>query len=75
MATAKPDEATKEQLAFDVAFALGHKARKAKLSELERGIAARAIVDHLVLANWRFERGAPSEAPSTPPGINEKGAR
>lgn len=28
---------------------------------------ARAIVDHLRLANWRFERGEPLRGHSTPP--------
>jgi hypothetical protein len=46
---------------FDVAFALNFKVGRTlrPLTELERKVVAKNIVDHLQLSNWVIERGAP----------------
>ena len=47
-----------EHLAFDIGFALPRspiKGLRRALSEDERRVMARAIVEHLKLCGWRFE--------------------
>jgi hypothetical protein len=46
---------------FDVGFALNFKVGRTlrPLTELERKVVAKNIVDHLQLSNWVIERGAP----------------
>jgi hypothetical protein len=50
-----------EAVTFDVAFALNFKVGRTlrPLTELERKVVAKIIVDHLQLSNWVIERGAP----------------
>jgi hypothetical protein len=50
-----------EAVRFDVAFALNFKVGRSlrPLTELERRVIAKNIVDHLQLSNWVIERGAP----------------
>ncbi|MGB6540925.1 MAG: hypothetical protein WBF03_08625 [Xanthobacteraceae bacterium] len=49
---------------FDVAFALNFKVGRSLrlLTDLERKVVAKNIVDHLQLSNWVIER--------EPPGLN-----
>jgi hypothetical protein len=49
-----------EAVMFDVAFALNFKVGRAQrpLTELERKVVAKNIVDHLQLSNWVIERGS-----------------
>jgi hypothetical protein len=67
--------AAPDGLAFDIRFALVHKALRMSrtLSRVRRGIPdielmmmADTIAEHLMLANWRIERGPPREAHGTP---------
>jgi hypothetical protein len=46
---------------FDVAFALNFKVGRTlrPLTDLERKVVAKNIVDHLQLSNWVIQRGAP----------------
>ena len=50
-----------EAVTFDVAFALNFKVGRTlrPLTDLERRVVAKNIVDHLQLSNWVIERGAP----------------
>jgi hypothetical protein len=50
-----------EAVTFDVAFALNFKVGRTlrPLTELERKVVAKNIVDHLQLSNWVIERGPP----------------
>jgi hypothetical protein len=62
-------------LSFDIAYALIKALRipktmrgiRREVTEDERHAMAAAIAAHLMLANWRIERGQPAGAPSTSP--------
>ena len=58
-----PDKIAKA-VTFDVAFALDFKVGRSlrPLSDLERKVVARNIVDYLQLSNWVIERGPPEPA-------------
>jgi hypothetical protein len=50
-----------EAVSFDVAFALTFKVGRTlrPLTQLDRKVVAKNIVDHLQLSNWVIERGPP----------------
>ena len=50
-----------EELRRDVRFALTFEIGKSRqpLTDVERDLVARAIVDHIRLCNWKVERGPP----------------
>ena len=55
-----PDKIAKA-VTFDVAFALDFKVGRTlrPLTDLERRVVAKTIVDYLQLSNWVIERGPP----------------
>jgi hypothetical protein len=61
-----PPEIAKK-VAYDVSFALTFKVGRSlrPLTDLERRVVAKTIVDYLQLSNWMIERG--------PPGVGASG--
>jgi hypothetical protein len=57
-----PDKIVKA-VTFDVAFALDFKVGRTlrPLTDLERKVVAKTIVDYLQLSNWVIQRGPPGE--------------
>lgn len=60
-----PFETLSEALLFDLMFALRRAPFRAKpgkqLSDAETKLVAQAILQHLELAQWRFEKSPPTE--------------
>ena len=54
-------EKSEKAVTFDVAFALNFKVGRTlrPLTDLERKVVAKNIVDYLQLSNWVIERGPP----------------
>jgi hypothetical protein len=63
-------ENVESAVAFDVEFALTFKVGRSlrPLTDVERKVVAKNIVDHLQLSNWVIKRGAPGISHGSPEG-------
>jgi len=62
------DFSNREDLIRDIEYAIWRapvRSARHSLSPTDRQMLAKAIADHLTLANWKFTRGAPSQMAST----------